>query len=157
MMPGIDGVNTFFTCLFLQFTDQSFGNAIHTAHGGYNPYLITHTHITVLTDITLERAVLLWDAKFFVYGTIGVFEGTGEIRLQIVLVHPVACLQVGFGMSDGITILDDVGTLGRILDQDLVSCWCVLIDGNLLAVDLNDVSLLFRLQTDYHAVGRIDF
>ena len=88
---------------------------------------------------------------------IGIFKGTGEIGLQIVLIHPVASLQIYFGMSDGIAILDDVGTLGCILDQDLVSCRRVLIDGDLLAVDLNDVSLLFRLQTDYHAVGRINF
>ena len=157
MMPGIDGVDAFFACLFLQFTHQSFSNAIHTADGGYDPYLITHTHITVLTDIALERAVLLLDAKFFVYGVIGVFKGTGEIRLQIVLIHPVACLQVGFGMTDGIAILDDVSTLGGILDQDLVPCWRVLVDGNLQSVNLNDVTLLFRLQTDYHTVGRINF
>ena len=62
MMPGIDGIDTFFASLFLQFTDQSFGNTVYTTYGGNDPYLITHTHIAVLTDIALESAVLLWDA-----------------------------------------------------------------------------------------------
>ena len=157
MVPGIDGIDTFLSCLFLQLTDQPFGNAIHTAYGWYDPYLITHTHITVLTDIAFEGAVLLRDAQFFIYGVVCVFEGTREIRLQIVLIHPVASLQIFLGMANGITIFDDVSTLGRIFDQNLMTCWCVLVDGNFLSVDLNDVSFLFRLQTDYHTVGRINF
>ena len=59
-------------------------------------------------------------------------------------------------MTDGITVFDDVLTLGGILDEDLVTGWRILVHHDLSTVHLNNVPLLFLLQTNHHAVRRIN-
>ena len=74
MMPGIDAVNTLKPCLLAEILCELFCNAVDTAYGRYNPYLITYTYITVLTFVGLEGTVLLCNAQFLANGLIGVFE-----------------------------------------------------------------------------------
>ena len=74
VMPGVDGVDTFLTGLFLEGIHQTFGDAVHTAHSRYNPYFVSHTDITVLADITLKGSVFFFDVKLLVYRIICVFE-----------------------------------------------------------------------------------
>ena len=73
-MPGIDGVNTFLLGFGLQFFHQPFGDTVHTADGGYNPYLITDTHLTVLANISLKVSILILNIKRLVYRLIYVFK-----------------------------------------------------------------------------------
>ena len=51
-------------------------------------------------------------------------------------------------MSDRVAILHDVFTFFSVLDKYLVTGWCVLIDDDLFAVNVNDVALLFGGQTN---------
>ena len=74
VMPGVDGIDTFLTGLFLEGIHQTFGDAVHTAHSRYNPYFVSHTDITVLADITLKGSVFFFDVKLLVYRIICVFE-----------------------------------------------------------------------------------
>ena len=60
-------------------------------------------------------------------------------------------------MSDGITVLDDVLAFRYILDQDLMSGWCILVDDNLSAVHLDDFPFSFFLQTHDNTVCLINF
>ena len=60
-------------------------------------------------------------------------------------------------MTNGITVLDDVLTLVLVGQQHLVTCGGILQNGDVLTIDGDDFSLTDRLQTDYYAVGWIDF
>ena len=155
-MPGVDVIHTLLMRFALQLFHEPFGDAIHAADGRHHPDLITHTDVAVLTNITLKGAVLFLNAKFLVYRIVCVFECAGQIGLQVVLVHPVAGLQILTGVTDGIAIFDDVFSLFHVLDQYLVTCWCVLFDGNLLTVHLDNLSFFLRLQTDHYAICRIN-
>ena len=129
-MPGVDGVDALAACLLAQEVDQSLGNAVDAAYCGYNPNLVANTDIAVLAAIAHERAILALDAQFLVDGMISVVQRSREISLQIVFVHPIAGFQILTGMADGIAVLDDVLTLLHVLDEYLVSCRCILIDGD---------------------------
>ena len=59
-------------------------------------------------------------------------------------------------MTNGIAIFDDVCALRRIFDENLMACRCVLIHNDLLAIDVEDVAFLLRLQADYDGVRRIN-
>ena len=74
MMPGVDGIDTFLAGLFLEGIHQTFGNAVYTANGGYNPYFVSYTDVAILADITLKGSVFFLDIKFLVYRTVCVFE-----------------------------------------------------------------------------------
>ena len=75
---------------------------------------------------------------------IRVFERAAEVGLEIVLVDPVAGLHVLTGMTDGVAVLDDVFAFFDVGDEYFVTCRSVLIQRDLLAVDGDDVALLFR-------------
>ena len=46
-------------------------------------------------------------------------------------------------MTNGIAVLDDVSTLGGILNEYFMTSWGILIKGYLLVVDNNHFALLF--------------
>ena len=48
-------------------------------------------------------------------------------------------------MTDGVAILDNVLAFAYVLDEDFMASGCVLIDCDLFAVYVDDVTLLFRL------------
>ena len=140
--------------------DEAFGNAVDAAYGRHNPYLVAHTHIAVLSNISFEGALIVFDVSNVALGInrlVGVLQGAAEVCLEVVLVDPVAGFQVLTGMTNGVAVLDDVLTLFGILDEYFVTCWRVLIDSDLLAVDVDDVALLLGRQTYDHRVGGINF
>ena len=141
---------------FLELVSQSFGNAVDAAYGRHNPYLVTHTHLTVLADIALEGTVLLFDVECFINRLVGVFQCAGEIGLEVVFVYPLSSLQVLEGMTNGVAVLDDVLTLLLVGDENFVSCRRVLQNGNLFAVNFNDVTLFLFLQADDNGVGGVN-
>jgi hypothetical protein len=67
MVPCPDGVDTLTFGLHHETMTQLLGNAVNAAHGRYNPYLVTYTDISVLTDISLKGPVFVFDTKFLVY------------------------------------------------------------------------------------------
>ena len=66
-------------------------------------------------------------------------------------------MQVFFGMTDGVTIFDDIFTGRCILDEDLMSCRRILSDYNVFSIHLDYLILLERTKTNYDRVGWIDF
>ena len=156
-MPGMDGINAVFMCLFLQLLYQSFGNAVDATYGRHNPNLITYTYIAILSYIALKGAVFFFYVKFLVYRLIRVFKCAREVGLQIVLIHPVASLQVFLCMTNRIAVFYDICTLRGIFYKYLVPSGRVLVQDNLTAIHLNDGSFLLGLQTYNNAVGRINF
>ena len=74
-MPGIYAVDTFTASLFAKFFCQFLCDAVDTANGRYNPYLVANAYITVLTLVGLEGTVLFGYAQFLIDGLVGVFKG----------------------------------------------------------------------------------
>ena len=143
MMPGIDGIDGGRLDLGAKLTGQSLGNAVYTAYGRYNPYLVAHTYITVLTYVSLEGSVSFLDFKLLVYRTVCVFKRSREIGLQIVLVDPFSGFHILAGMSDGVAVFDDILTLHDIAQQHLVACRYIFGKRNAGAVNFDDVAFLF--------------
>ena len=141
---------------FAELLGKAFGDAVDTADGGYDPELVADTHITVLAAVATESDVLMGYGEGFAYWLVGVFEGARKVGLEVVLVHPLACTEVGDGMSDGVAILDDILTLAHIADEYLMACWGVLEQGDGSAVDQDGIASVQVLKTDDDAVGGMD-
>ena len=144
VMPGPDGVDVASTGFLHQAVGKVFSNAVDAADGGHNPYLVTHADVTILANITLKGSVFVFDCKWFVDRLIRVFERSAEVGLEIVLIDPVTGLHVLTGMTDGVAVLDNVFAFFDVGDEYFVTCRSVLIQRDLLAVDGDDVALLFR-------------
>ena len=111
MVPSPNGIDVTFASLLSELLGESLGNTIDTANSRYNPYLVAYTDIAILADISFEGALLVLDGQWLVDGLVGVFEGSAEVGLQVVLVDPVAGFQVLTCMTDGIAVFDDVFAL----------------------------------------------
>ena len=116
MMPCVDAVNTLTACFLAKLCSQAFSDAIHTADGRHNPYFVAHADVAISTLVGFERTILVGYAKFFVDRFVLVFQRTAEVGLQVVFVHPVACLHGLTGMTDRVAVFDDVVTLLNIFD-----------------------------------------
>ena len=156
MVPGPDGVNVTPASLHHQAVGEAFGNAVDAADGGHNPYFVAYADVAVLAHVTLKGSIFVFDGKLFVDRLIRVFERAAKIGLEIVLVDPVAGLQVLAGVTDGIAVLDDVFTFFDVGDEYFVTSRSVLVQCDLLAVELNDVALLLRCETYNDTVGGIN-
>ena len=152
----MDGVDALAACLLLEQFYQSFCHAIHAAYCRHHPYLVSYAHLAVLANVAFEGAVLVGDAKFFVHRVVGILQGTCEIGLQIVLVHPFASLQVYLCMTDRIAVFQDVGTCWCVLDEHLVSGRSILQQGDGLAIHLDSLALLHGAQANHYRVGRVN-
>ena len=157
VVPGIDAVNILAFCLFAQLLGQSLGNAVDTANGGYNPYLVANTHVAILADIALECAMVVLDIEFLADRLVGIFEGAGKVGLQIVLVDPLATFHVFDGVTNGIAILDDALACFHVAQQYLVACRHVLGKDHALVAGLNHITSFLFCQTHHNGVGRINF
>ena len=122
----MDGVNTFATCFFLEEFYQFLSHAVHAAHGRNYPYFVSYAYFAILANVALEGAFFLSDVQLLVYRVVGIFERTGKIGLEVVLVNPFARLETGLCVTDRVAILQDVCTLGCIVDEHLVSCRSIL-------------------------------
>ena len=122
----MDGVNTFATCFFLEEFYQFLSHAVYAAHGRNYPYFVSYAYFAILANVALEGAVFLGDVQLLVYRVVGIFECTCKIGLEVVLVYPFARLEIGLCVTDRVAILQDVCTLGCIVDEHLVSCRSIL-------------------------------
>ena len=87
---------------------------------------------------------------------IGIFQRTGKVGLEIVLIHPFTLLQILLGMTDRVAILDDVLALGSIIDEHLMTSWSILQESDVLAIHFDNLALLHRTQTNHYRVGRVN-
>ena len=122
----MDGVNTFATCFFLKEFYKFLSHAVHAAHGRNYPYFVSYAYFAILANVALEGAVFLSDVQLLLYRVVGIFECTCKIGLEVVLVNPFARLEAGLCVTDRVAILQDVCTLGCIVDEHLVSCRSIL-------------------------------
>ena len=92
----------------------------------------------------------------FFHGVVGILQGSGKVGLEVVLVDPFALFQVFLRMADGVAVFQDIGAFRGIVEQNLVSCWSVLQQGDGLAVNLDGLALLERAEANHYRVGRVD-
>ena len=157
VMPGMDGVDALAAGLLLEKLHQFLGDAVHATYGRNHPNLVSHTDLAILADIALEGAVFLGDVEGLIDWIVCIFQRAGEVGLEVVLVDPLALFQVFLGMTDRVSILDDVRSFRCVLDEHLVTSRCVLQECNGLAVHLDGLALLHRAQANHYRVGRVDF
>ena len=150
MVPGVDGVNTLAACFLLQKLNELLCNTVYATHGRDYPNLVACSHFAVLTHITLEGSALIGDVQLFLHRIVGVLQSTGKIGLEIVLVNPLALLQVFLCVTDRVAVLDDVLSFGSIIDEHLVTGRSILQKGDGLAIYLNSFALLHRAQANHY-------
>ena len=112
--------------LLLHDAHDAFSNTVHATNRRHHPHLITDAYLTVAALIAAERAVLASYLQLLANGFVSVGERTLQIGLQVMLVHPLASLQVFASMADGVAVFDDVGALGGVADEHFVTCGRVL-------------------------------
>ena len=81
---------------------------------------------------------------------------TRQVRSKVVLINPLTSLQILAGMTDGITVFDDVFAFLCVTDEHLMSYGNIFQQGDLLMIHLNGFPLVHRAQTDDDGVGRVD-
>ena len=150
MVPGVDGVNALATCFLLQKLNELLGNTVNATYGWNHPNLVTCSHFAVLAHVTLEGSALVGDVQLLFHRIVGIFQSAGKIGLEIVLVNPLALLQVFLGVTDRVAVLDDVLSFGSIVDEHLVTGRSILQKSDGLAIYLNSLALLHRAQANHY-------
>ena len=156
MVPCMDGINALTASLFLQKLNEFLSNTIHATYGWYYPHLVSYTYFAILAHIALEGTGFLGNVQLLIYWMIGIFQRTGKVGLEIVLIHPFTLLQILLGMTDRLAILDDVLSLGSIIDEYLMTSWSILQESDVLAIHFDNLALLHRTQTNHYRVGRVN-
>ena len=114
------------------------------------------TRIAVLANIALEGAVLLQDVQLLIHRVVSIFQSTGKVGLEVVLVDPLTLFQVLLGMTDRVAVLDDVLAFRCIVDEHLMSSRSILQQGDGLTIYLNHFALLHWAQANHYRVGRVN-
>ena len=140
---------------------QTFGtfldDTIDATYSRNDPYFVADTHLPVLAAIAHEGTFLVRDIENNVLGVILIREQSGEVGLDIVLVHPTADFLSLASMSDGETVLDNILTLSKVTDGYLMPGRDVFKYRDLLTVHVNNRTRRLRLYSYNHIIGRIDF
>ena len=150
MMPCIHSVDVLLSSFLAQLVSESLCNTIYASHCRHNPYLVAHTYITVFPYVSLKGAVFLGDVQFVVHWFVGIRQCTLEVGLEIILIYPVTSLQVGDGMTDGISIFNNVRSSGSIVDEHLVSRRCVLVESDSFAIHFHCFTFFHCFKANYH-------
>ena len=156
VMPSMDGVDALAMSLVLEQFHQLLCHAIHAAHGRNYPNFVSHTYLAVLANIALEGAVLLLDVQLLIHRVVSIFQSTGKVGLEVVLVDPLTLFQVLLGMTDRVAVLDDVLAFRCIVDEHLMASRSVLQEGDVLAIHLDYIALLHGAQANHYRVGRVN-
>ena len=117
-------------------------HVVDTANGGDDPDLVTNAYFTVGTVEAHEghifRLLLLYGS-----GIVGVLQQISQSGLNIMSMDPAALCDVLLGITDTVTIFDDLTALGNVTDCHLMSCGDLLSGGNgLRTVTDRDCDLL---------------
>ena len=163
VVPGMQGLaaqHAAFCAFFGQFLlhelDDALGHSVDASHRRHYPHLVSDAHFAVPSHVALEGKVLLRNAKFFVHRVILVGERARKVSLQVVLVHPLARLQVDGGVAYRIAIFQDVLAGGCVDEQNLMSGGHVLTEHSLQTVYFDAFASLHGAKGHYHAVGGVD-
>ena len=157
VVPCIYRVYPFAVGLGTEHGCQLFGNAVDTAHGWNDPYLVAGAYLAVVPHVALEREFLVFDVQFLVDGAVSILQRAGKVGLQVVLVYPVAGLQVLPCVAYRVSVLDDVCTLRRVFDKYLMARRRILVYFDLSAVNIDCCAHCHGLQAHDDSVGRINF
>ena len=137
-----DGIHTLAASLLTQALGQLVGNAIDTTYSGDNPHLVAHTHIAILATIAFEGQSFVGDIQLHLHGVIGIVEQACQVGLDLILVDPLSLLHILGGMTDGVTILDDVLAFVQVGQHHLVSGRGILQYVDILSVNSDCFSSL---------------
>ena len=143
--------------LLTELLGQLVGNAVHAAHGRDNPNLVSHAHVAVFAAVTFEGAVFMGDAKFHVDRVVRVFQQSGQVGLDLLLVNPMSLFYGHQRVSDGVTVFDYLVAFGKIFQRDFVSGGDVFGHGDGHAVHGDGFAGLEFRYGYGHIVGRVDF
>lgn len=126
VVPCVNSVDALALGFLLEQVDELLGNTVHTANCRNDPNLIAHTYLAILAYIALESTVLVLDVQDLLYRIVGVFQSSGKVGLEVVLVDPFSLFQVFLCMTDRVAVFQDIGSFSSIVYEDFVSCWGVL-------------------------------
>ena len=157
VVPSVDGINAFAFCFLLELLNQFLRYAIHAAYGRNYPDLVSYTDLTVLAHVTHESAVFLLDVQLFIYRIVSIFQSAGKVGLEVILVDPLTLFQIFLSMTDRVTVLDDVLSFRRIVNEHFVSGRSILQEGDRLTIYFDGLALLHRAQANHYRVGRVNF
>ena len=117
-------------------------HVVDTANGGNDPDLVTNTYFAIGTVEAHEshvfRLLLLYGS-----GVVGILQQIAQSGLYIMSMDPAALCDVLLGITDTVTVFNDLAALGNVTDRHLMSCGDLLSGGNgLLTVTYRDCDLL---------------
>ena len=136
-----DTVNTFSTCFGVQAFDNLFHYTIDAANGGYYPYFISDTYLSVRAHIALECHFLTLVGSagggymIILYVYVGVVELTFKVGLDVVMVKESTTSHGMTRMSDGETVFNNIFTLGNVAEGEFVTCGDVTYQSDIFAAD----------------------
>src|SRR5574344_233035 len=118
MMPGINIVNAVVANLSAHLLCQFLSNAVDTSYRRDDPEFITCAYLSVLTQASLKCTVYMRNIFCLIVNMIILIgDNPFKVCLEIVFVNPCPCTHILLGMTDGITVLDDVCSLLHICYQ----------------------------------------
>ena len=157
MHKGVDSVHLI-SIQLSSFTSQGLRGTVDAADRIDDPDLIADADIAVFTNITVEGSFLAF-RKIRIRSQIrliGIFQGSGQIGLDIVRMDPGTHRNIGDRMSDRKAVFDDILTTGDILDSNLMSLGDFLQSSNAVTIGSNDSSGRNDLQSDKYIVARMN-
>ena len=143
--------------MFFEFGDDVVGNAIDAAHGRDNPNLVADADFTIGAFVTVEGEFAVGVLKRHLLWLPCVFERSRKVGLYVFVVSPRAFRKIGLGMSDRVAVFDEVLARLDILERELMSCWNVLEQGDVVALDVERFAFREVGDGDSDIVGRVDF
>jgi len=117
-------------------------HVVDTANGGDDPDLVTNTYFAVRT-VEAHKSHIFRLLLLYRSGVVGVLQQIAQSGLYIMSMDPAALCDVLLGITDTVTVFDDLAAFGNIKNSHLMSCWDLLSGGNgLLTVTYRDCDLL---------------
>ena len=117
-------------------------HVVDTANGGDDPDLVTNTYFAVRT-VEAHKSHIFRLLLLYRSGVVGVLQQIAQSGLYIMSMDPAALCDVLLGITDTVTVFDDLAAFGNIKNSNLMSCGDLLSGGNgLLTVTYRDCDLL---------------
>ena len=145
----------------LGFGTQAFGNlindTIHTTHGRDDPNFVTDTYVAILAHITFESQTLIGSSHFFQLRIVGIFQQTGQVGLDIFVAHPGTGYSIFDGMTNGITIFDNIFALGKVFQSKFMTGRDIFLQHYFLTFHVYHSTFFQFGNGNSHVVGGINF
>ena len=144
-------------CFLTQTLRATLDDTVDATDRRDDPHLIADADLTVFAAVAHKGPFLIGDVEHHLFGMILIRKQSGEVGLDIVLVHPAAGFLGLARMSNRKTVLDHVLAFSKVCDGYLMSGRHVFEDCDLLAVHLYYSACQLRLYRYNYIVGRVDF